>query len=228
MVSQAAWIRSLMATFVKTWEGRGITIGGLFGAQLGRHEEVLAWSRAQQAAFLIYMGQCVREAIQNCKERWAKNLRELAARGKDGKSTEDPAFYGPFSLLSADQGIRGLLSVTNDICYVRAKEMKLQDWVSETGAGASDEEAVRVALRTLKTQPMANFLKEIAEGLSGYDWRSSSVPGLTETERIRKAAFRGSGGYRELRQELLKQLANERRAIGKAANEVLHALGYDK
>lgn len=228
MVSQAAWIRSLMATFVKTWEGRGITIGGLFGAQLGKHEEVLAWSRAQQAAFLIYMGRCVKEAVEDCKERWAKNLRELGTQNKSGKAVEDAAFSGPYSLLSTDQGIRGLLSVSNDICYVRAKEFKLQEWVSETGAGASDEEAVRAALSSIKTQPIANFLKQIAEGLSNYDWRTSSVPDLSEAERIRKAALRGSGGYRELRQDLLKQLAKEGRAVGKAAKEVLIALGYDK
>jgi len=54
MVSQAAWIRSLMATFVKLWEGRGVSIGGLFGARLGNHREALPWSRAQQAALLIW------------------------------------------------------------------------------------------------------------------------------------------------------------------------------
>jgi hypothetical protein len=228
MVSQAAWIRSLMATFVKSWEGRGITIGGLFGAQLGKHEEVLAWSRAQQAAFLIYLGRCVREAIQDCKERWAKSLREAPKQSKGGKPEEDPAFYGPYTLLSTDQGIRGLLYVTNDICYVRANDLKLQDWVSDTEAGASDEDAVRVALNSIKTQPIAKFLRGIAEGLSNYDWRTSSFPDLSETERIRKAALRGSGGYKELRQGLLRLLATEGRDVGKAAKEVLLALGYDK
>jgi hypothetical protein len=225
MVSQAAWIRSLMATFVKRWEGRGIP-GGLFGAQLGKHEEMLAWSRAQQAAFLIYMGQCVKGAIQNCKDRWAKNLRELGTAKKGGRAAADPAFSGEYTLLSSDQGIRGLLAVTNDICYVRAKELKLEDWVSETGAGASDEEAVRSGLSSIKTQPVANFLKQIAEKLSSYDWRTSSVPGLSESERIRKAALRGSGGYKELRQDLLKLLANEAGVVGKAAKEVLGSLGY--
>ena len=228
MVSQAAWIRSLMATFVKTWEGRGTTIGGLFGARLGKHEEVLPWSRAQQAAFLIYMGRCVREAIEDSKDRWAKSLRAVPVQGKIGKVTEDPAFYGAHTLLTADQGIRGLLYVTNDICYVRAKELKLQNWVNDSEAGASDEEAVRAALGSLKAQPVAAFLKDIAEGLSKYDWRTSSFPDLNETERIRKAALRGSGGYRELRQDLLRQLASDGRTIGKAAKEVLLALGYDK
>jgi hypothetical protein len=226
MVSQAAWIRSLMATFVKAWDGR--SIGGLFGAKLGKHEEVLAWSRAQQAAFLIFMGLSVREAISDCKERWAKSLRGLATQTKGDKPKEDPAFYGPHTLLSTDQGIRGLLYVTNDLCYVRAKELKLQDWVSDAEAGASDEDAVRGALNSIKSQPIASFLREIAQGLAIYDWRTSSFPGLSETERIRKASLRGSGGYKELRQDLLSLLATEGRDVGKAAKGVLLALGYVK
>ena len=174
------------------------------------------------------MGRCVREAIEDSKDRWAKSLRAVPVQGKIGKVTEDPAFYGAHTLLTADQGIRGLLYVTNDICYVRAKELKLQNWVNDSEAGASDEEAVRAALGSLKAQPVAAFLKDIAEGLSKYDWRTSSFPDLNETERIRKAALRGSGGYRELRQDLLRQLASDGRTIGKAAKEVLLALGYDK
>lgn len=225
MVSQAAWIRSLMATFVKTW---GKEIGGLFGAQLGKHEEVLAWSRAQQAAFLIYMGRCIRDAIQGCQERWAKGLRALSIQSQGDRPKLDSAFYGSHSLLSTDQGIRGLLYVTNDICYVRANELKLQEWVSDADAGASDEDAVRAALDSIKTRPVANFLREIAQVLSKYDWRTSSFPDLSDSERIRKAAMRGSGGYKELRQDLLKLLAGEGRDLGKAAREVLLALGYGK
>ena len=156
--------------------GQGNNNWGIIRSQLGKHEEVLPWSRAQQAAFLIYMGGCVREAIQDSKDRWAKSLRAVPVQGKIGKVTEDPAFYGPHTLLTADQGIRGLLYVTNDICYVRAKELKLQNWVNDSEAGASDEEAVRAALGSLKVQPVAAFLKDIAEGLSKYDWRTSSFP----------------------------------------------------
>ncbi len=53
MVSQAAWVRSLMATYVKSWEASGIRIGGLFGAPMGDDETVLPWIRTQQAAYLL-------------------------------------------------------------------------------------------------------------------------------------------------------------------------------
>lgn len=225
MVSQAAWIRSLMATFVKSWEGRGVSVGGLFGARLGKHKEVLPWSRAQQAAVLIYMGQCVKSAIQDSKDDWAKVLRAARSNG-DGGKREDPAFYGHQTLLATDQGIRGLLYVTNDSCYVRSDELKLENWTDGGEAGAADEAAVDQAMKSLRKQPVATFLEEIAQGLAKYDWRTSSAPQLSEHERIRKAALRGSGGYRELREDLLKRLANEGKTVGKAARQIMSALGY--
>lgn len=228
MVSQAAWIRSLMATFVKSWEGRGVSIGGLFGSRLGRHEEVLPWSRAQQAALLIYIGQCVRQAVENSKEQWTKVLRAARSTSSKGRGGEDPAFYGHQTLLSTDQGIRGLLYVMNDSCYVHSRELELEAWTNGGEAGASDEATVREAMRSLRKQPVAAFLEEIAKGLAKYDWRTSSAPQLTEDERIRKAAFRGSGGYRELREDLLKQLASEGKTVGSVAKQIKSALGYGR
>jgi len=224
MVSQAAWVRSLMATFVKGWEGR--RIGGLFGAKVGEHKEVLPWSRAQQAAVLMYIGQCLRESIRQCKEDWATELRKGQVRL--GKSADDPAFYGPNTLITTDQGIRALLHVTNDLSYVRAEDLKLQSWSSEGGAGATDEKAVGAALSSLKKHAFAKFIEEIAGTLSGYDWRTSSAPKLTEAERIRKTGFRGSSGYKELRRDLLVKLAKDGKSTGKAAKIVLDALDYDK
>ena len=46
MVSQAAWVRSLLATFVKSWEGKRVSIGGLFGAPVGSDEQVLPMESA--------------------------------------------------------------------------------------------------------------------------------------------------------------------------------------
>ena len=60
MVTQGSWIRSLLSTFVKSWKGRRVQIGGLFGAPVGEHNLVLPWSRVQQAAFLILRGRNLR------------------------------------------------------------------------------------------------------------------------------------------------------------------------
>ncbi len=45
-VSQAAWIGSLLATFLRTWQGSGKS-GGLFGAPRSSNDRVLPWTIAQ-------------------------------------------------------------------------------------------------------------------------------------------------------------------------------------
>ena len=165
----------------------------------------------------------MRDSVHASRESWAKELRKISDEDEKGV---DPAFYGPFTLLSSDQGIRGLLYVANDLCYLQSKDLKLEAWESDEKAGAADEEAVRGALSSLKKQAVAHFLKRISESLARYDWRASSAPDLGEDERVRKAAFRGSGGYRELRQDLLKQLARDSGDVGKSAKQALSNLGY--
>ena len=77
-VTQAAWIRSLLATFVKAYESRRVRVGGLFGAPLGEDRPVLEWSRAQQSAFIILIWQELREAVSVTEAPWANELRRLS------------------------------------------------------------------------------------------------------------------------------------------------------
>jgi hypothetical protein len=225
MVSQSAWIHALIASYVKAWEGRGVRIGGLFGAPVGQDEEVLPWSRAQQAAFLILVWRMVRDAIGECTEEWAESLRNRA----DSRGRQDLAFSGSGSLLNTDQGVRGILYLTNDLCYLRADALDLEGWWIEQDAGAADEKAVTEALQSLQreTSTMA-FLREIAEGLSKFDWRTSKAEGLSEEERVLKLVFRGSGGYRELRRQLLKLLLLKGGAVGEVAERAFNLLGFDE
>ena len=153
MVRQAAWIRSLMATYVRSTHGT--RIGGLFGGRPGK--EVLPWNGAQQAAFLILMGQTMRDAVTESDYTWAETLRE---EREDYKEEQDLAFYGPSSLLNTDQGIRGLLSVTNDLCYVLADDLGLEEWFSSTSSGADDQDAIIDALNDLHHRPVAEFLRK--------------------------------------------------------------------
>lgn len=76
MVSQAAWVRSLLATFIKSWEGKKISIGGLFGAPVGSHKQALPWSRHEQAAFIIVAGERLQQSVKSGHESWQKALRE--------------------------------------------------------------------------------------------------------------------------------------------------------
>jgi hypothetical protein len=221
-VTQAAWIRSLLATYVKSWEGRGVTIGGLFGAPVGQHDIVLPWSRAQQAAFLIFVWEKLRLAILKVGASWAEALRRKLGHA----GALDPAFAGPATLLNTDQGVRGVLSVSNDLCYVEAVGLQLSAWTEEDVASTPSEETIASALESLREQPVAEFVEAAAQALAQFDWRTSAAPGLTEEERVAKAALRGSGGYKELRKQLLKVVAERRGSVGRAAGQVLRILRY--
>ena len=219
MVRQAAWIRSLMATYVKS--DHGTTIGGLFG--LRPSKEVLHWNGAQQVAFLIFVGQILYDAIDECDYEWAQSIRD----GREPESNEaDPAFYGDHTLLNTDQGIRGILFITNDLCYVRTEELELEEWLANESSMASDRDAVDFTLERLLKSPVYVFLADLSSELARFDWRTSSAPDLTESQRTAKLVFRGSGGYRELRRQLLDHLRNQKGNIAESAAEVYESLGY--
>jgi DGQHR domain-containing protein len=226
MVSQSAWIRSLLASYIKSWEGRGVRIGGLFGAPVGSHKQALPWSRREQAAFLIVVGKCLKDAVSGCSESWAHELRKTK-QPTLFPAGDDPAFFGQHSLLNQDQGIRAFLQATNDFCFLEADKLSLATWGGRSESEETDEGRILSALNSLrKQQKIMAFLKEVATVLATYDWRASSAPGLTEQESMLKAAFRGSGGYKELRRHLLRQVGVEPGRIGRLAKQVLDSLGY--
>jgi DGQHR domain-containing protein len=221
-VTQSAWIRTLMATLVRPWEGRGARIGGLFGSRLREGGEVLGWSRAQQAAFLIFAWQKLYKAVNDVEAPWAVELREDAKRqGASITKSEDPAFYGSGSLIVTDQGVRGFLHVVNDLCFVMAPNLKLDTWRLDKKASASDAGAVTLALKTIAKEPLADFLESIAAGLATFDWRTSAAPNISEELRRQKLVFRGSSGYKELRSQLVEHLRACHGRIGKAAERLL-------
>jgi len=211
-VTQSAFIRSLMASYIKG--GRGNTPGGLFGARIADNSaSELDWDRAQQAAFLILVWSVVAEAVRSSREVWAENLREFPLQEElplSGDAQElDPAFTSRYSLLTTDQGVRGVLQVTNDMCYVSAARLKLADWEwhGDLGEGTISEETVQQALDSLYGQAVLGFLESIAAELATFDWRTSATPGLDDDQRKAQMIFRGSGGYTELRRQLALLLA---------------------
>lgn len=227
MVTQAAWIRSLLASFVRSWEGPSIRIGGLFGSLVGKHEAVLPWSRAEQAAFLIVAGQKIRDAISKVDEPWAKALRKQETPDLFEKR-DDLAFYGLNSLLNQDQGIRTFLQVLNDLLYIRADELALHEWGGQQGKGSSDEEQISASVTSLRKQrKIIQHIEQVAALLATYDWRSSDGPEVNEEERTLKASFRGSGGYKELRRHVLRHIAQDTSDAGAAAMAVMKLLGYN-
>jgi DGQHR domain-containing protein len=202
--SQAGWVRSLLASYVRRFDyGR---VGGLFGAEVGEDKLVLPWSRAQQAAFLIYLWQRIRDAV----------VAE--------KSEAD--FAGPYSLLNQDQGIRAVLQVTNDLCFLEADRLRLKEWSGDILSSASDIESVSTYLRSVSSQPFHAWLISVADGLATFDWRSASFPGLTGEQELLKRAFRGSSGYLALRKEVLKHLKGLKNDVAACAGRVMEILKY--
>lgn len=227
-VSQSAWIKSLSATFVRSWDGRSKSSGGLFGGRASKKGEVLGWSRAQQAAFLIFSWRQFQEAVWATNIEWAADLRrprkKKEAKPQKSKASDphgDLAFYGPYTLIATDQGVRGFLQVLNDICYVRASRLGLNNWRPDDRLGLDLDSAVESSLQTLENQIFVSFVTKLCELLVSFDWRSSAAPELEEDLRRAKLVFRGSGGYKEIRTQLLEHLAKEEGEIADAAKRVL-------
>jgi DGQHR domain-containing protein len=219
-VTQAAWIRSLLATFVKSFESTRSPIGGLFGAPRGEHELVLGWGRAQQSAFIVLVWQAVEKAVKASKEPWAEDLRKAKA-----EPTSDPAFSGDFTLLNNDQGVRGVLAIFNDLCWIMSDQLVLDELASDVGGGGTAESAISKTLTEMRRAKVGRFVNLVAKDLVSYDWRTSGAPGLNEETRSSKARFRGGTGYRELRKDLFRHVATHRDEAGKAASTAVKALG---
>jgi len=227
-VTQSAWIKSLTASFIRPWDRRTGSAGGLFGGRSKKQGEVLGWSRAQQAAFLIFAWNALKGGVIATKDVWAQDLRfpprigeEKPQKQEDLKSGDDLAFYGPFSLISTDQGVRGYLQVLNDLCYQRASILKLNRWMPDETSSSNPIGAVGSSLESLGAQSFAAFVTSIGTSLASFDWRTSSTPGLDDVKRRAKLVFRGSGGYKELRTQLLEHLAATEGDVAETAKRLI-------
>jgi len=218
MVTQAAWVRSLLATFVKEWIESGKRLGGLFGAPRAFDKSYLPWNRAMQAAFLINAGASLQDELKKSRADWAEFLRKTkeAHLFQSEHEDDDQAFFGKYSLLTTDQGIRGFLLVINDLCLAHSDKLKLNEWgwddverKAPSDAAATDDRAVSAALASLRQQPVAYFVSQISRALVKFDWRTSATPGLDPTSHDKQSIYRGSSGYRALRLNLLGHLSSD-------------------
>ena len=228
MVRQSAWIRSLLATYVKPLARQDTAIGGLFGSIGHNQNQPLDWDSAQQVAFLMYLGMTLRKLVASNTQEWANRIREHEVGWRNEDLENDPAFYGRYSLLNTDQGIRGLLAITNDISFESINELELWNWSTGEFGRADNLKAITQAVQSLANHNMATFMKELMAELATFDWRTSSTPGLTDQERTVKLGFRGSSGYREIRRRLLLHVAGGSSHASKYANIILAKLGFER
>ena len=220
-VSNAAFIRSLMSSFVRRW-GHEQKIGGLFGSiDRDGNERVLRWKRPQQAAFLIACWQHINQAIcDNQEVEWISscafefNKKSDEERQKINPHQFHPAFASGESLLGTDQGARAVLVVFNAICQVAYSDIQLESWESDSVSDVPEDADVSDALQEFSEMTLANeFLRKVAtELVINSDWRTSSSKSLSPHDQQLQAAFRGSSGYSLLQKRCMEDLRSSHHA----------------
>ena len=230
-VTQAAFVRSLTLSFVRSWAASKRTgIGGFFGTEhSSERTDVLRWTRAQQATYLISLWSGLKAAIRDSNQDWVHHLRDQAP-AEDESDDHDPAFAGRYSMLSTDQGVRGFLQVCNDISYHRRSDINFDKWRLPTSAEATSAPEISAAIHALEGHPdIKSFIRDLTQDISQFDWRSAVTPGLPQPIEIFQSRYRSGSGYKQVRLQLLLHLcSNGSDAISESAIAVTEALGYDQ
>jgi DGQHR domain-containing protein len=209
-VTQASWIRSLTHSYLRPFAPRGRAAGGLFGAPLEGSSEpgnVLSWNRSQQTALLVYLWQQLEAQLETVRHEWALAIRADATDHEDESWGRDAALASQNSLLATDQGVRAFMEVTNDLIFINAPNLSLDDWSPASADVGDDLDQVDANARTLAKQPLGDFIRRLTASLATYDWRSYAASAQSEQERLLKASFRGTGGYKIFRRDLLRHIA---------------------
>lgn len=206
-VRQAAWIRTIISSFIKPVDAKKSS-GGLFGEIKNSNSEVLPWNRAQQAAFLIYVGKKLCSEICASRHDWATKLREDYVSDILDQDF-DPAMFGKKTFLNTDQGIRALWLVVNDIFISHLAEWKLYEWHPVDEYGNCSEDVISKELQNIASLPMAGVICDLAQSLASFDWRTSTAPGLEKDQVSLRKGFKGSGGYVDLKRLILEHIAED-------------------
>ncbi|BAU52541.1 DGQHR domain-containing protein [Mucilaginibacter gotjawali] len=213
-VSQNAFINSLTTSFVKKWEGK---IGGLFGGEMTEgQEDVIQWDKETQAAFLILIWRSINTAIGKSKVEWVTDLKARSTDNLVNSSGIDLSipFYSPLSFLTTDQGIRPVLFIFNDLCFVANEILGLKEFFVDVDYEKyTSDEIIEIIVNAFRANNnINNFINIISTILiDKFDWRTPSAFDqndlIQDTKRQHQNQFRGSGGYREMRVQLLRILA---------------------
>lgn len=227
-VTQAAFVRSLVLSFVRGWAQRRTGIGGFFGTELSEdRSDVLRWTRAQQAAYLIVLWRHLEKAIQDGDEEWAIFLR-MQTRTEDVPERCDAAFAGRYSLLATDQGVRGFLQVANDVSYLIRDQIDFGAWIRETISETPSETEISECIAEIESHSnIDGFIRQLAVETATFDWRSAVTPGLSDQVETFQSRYRSGSGYKQVRLQLLRHLSqNERSEISSIARRIAKALRY--
>ncbi len=201
-VSQAAWARSLITSFLGTGRGKG-RYGLYHSAIYDDSDEPLGWNRAQQISFILEFWNLLQSSLDNVEGiEWLEAYKEANKSPFDDQS----------SMLNQDMGVRAVHAVLNDLFYSEVVDWGLDQWVfkpiDETETVYTD---IADATKALRKQPFHKNLTDFATATAKFDWRSLNGPLVREDRELEllKRAYRGSGGYTLLTRDLVEFLAND-------------------
>lgn len=200
-VKQTTWVRAITTNFFKE--------GGLF--QAFPNKRILPWTRPQQAAFLIYFGECLHKELQKLIQRDPRSWPHLLDNNFDliNSTLLEKAWSGDKSLLNMDSGIHALCMVINQFFCDNHKFEMLNSWVQEEEFedNLSNINHVLQLLENSEYQYEGKSLKEhiqtFAEKIASFDWRSAKAENLTSDQITQRKTYRGTGGYTSLRDAIL-------------------------
>lgn len=211
-VSQNAFIRALTDSYFKKSRKE---ISGLFSDVLRNKNEELKWVRPQQAAFLIILWDEIAKSLdkENTKVgefEWVDNLRKESMQLSifEKELALDKSFVSRNSNLSRDQGVTGISMFSNDFFYVLANnsEMEFNDieWDSEVDERQIEASSIDIAINKFINHPIYAYVQMFAQEVIKFDWRTSSAEFSNPDKAELQKKYRGSGGYREVYNDLLK------------------------
>lgn len=206
-VRQTAWVRTIVSAFMKT-------NFGLFESLGKKH--IVPWNRVQQAAFLIKIGMEFKRSIESQAAddlcHWAFLLNGGDLAGDIGAQ----AMNGTNTLLNMDQGVRGLCLVLNSYFATVDNFNLLLGWRYELDHNdylRNIEECIKslngYSFEDNSGMTLNQHIVKIADALASFDWRSAAADQLTEADSMKKRAYKGSGGYVALRDDILTFLKDE-------------------
>jgi DGQHR domain-containing protein len=239
-VSQNAFINSLTTSFVKKWEGK---LGGLFGGEMNAGEQdIIQWGKETQAAYLIVIWKSINSAIGKSNADWVTDLKNRTNPNSPIFSDLSIAFTHPLSFFTTDQGVRPILFIYNDLSFVAYDFLELNKfYVAIDEEKFTTEETVEIIVNSIRrNKTIHDFINAISEEIvDNFDWRTPSAfnPQIPEqdSKRQNQNQFKGSGGYREMRMQLLRILSESQKQISGAdgvkslsefANNVQSKLGF--
>lgn len=229
-ISQNAFIRALTDSYFKKSK-RGPS--GLFSDVIRKKNEELKWVRPQQAAFLILLWDSIAQALRpeilaSGKLNWVDKIRNESFQlsSLDKELELDKSFVSKTSNLSRDQGVTGISMFSNDFFYVLASESDIDfndvEWDSEIDERQIENSSIDLAISKFINHPIYSYIQQFAAEISRFDWRTPSAEFDDPIQMDQQKKYKGSGGYREIWKDLLKQFLNSPNANIKKYSKFLN------